>query len=105
MTPEQIKEAIAAMFENYRLGKDGNTSTEAAAAVMALVGPKPLHWLRSGNHWADDHGYLVRKMGSRYTLTIRNQFNQYFNTLEAAQAAAQSHADAAHWANTKIGGE
>ena len=27
------------------------------------------------------------------------------DTLEAAQAAAQAHADAAHWANTKIGGE
>lgn len=35
-------EALAIKFENYRLGKDGFTSSEAAAAVLELVGPKSI---------------------------------------------------------------
>ena len=76
-----------------------------AAAVLELVGPKPLKWMNNGNHWAGGLGWVVRKMGGQYVLTKASRFDQNFPTLEAAQAAAQAHADAAHWANTKIGGE
>ena len=76
-----------------------------AAAVLELVGPRPLKWMNNGNHWAGGLGWVVRKMGGQYVLTKASRFDQYFPTLESAQAAAQAHADAAHWKNTKIGGE
>ena len=74
-----------------------------AAAVLELVGPKPLHWMNNGNHWAGGLGWVVRKMGSQYVLTKASRFDQNFDTLEAAQSAAQAHADAAHWANCPLG--
>jgi len=98
-----ILEALASILEDYRCGRDGKTAKEAAAAVLELVGPKPLHWMNNGNHWAGGLGWVVRKMGSRYVLTKASCFDQYFDTLEAAQAAAQKHADAAHWANCPLG--
>ena len=51
---------------------------------------KPLVWQRNGNHWAGGHGYVVRKFGSEHTLTVRNQFDRNFPTVEAAKAAAQA---------------
>lgn len=36
---------------------------------------------------------------------IKTMYSAFSGSLEAAQAAAQDHATAAHWANTKIGGE
>ena len=74
-----------------------------AAAVLEMVGPKPLHWMNNGNHWAGGLGWVVRKMGGQYVLTKASRFDQYFPTLESAQSAAQAHADAAHWGNTPIG--
>lgn len=74
-----------------------------AAAVLELVGPRPLKWMNNGNHWAGGLGWVVRKMGGQYVLTKASRFDQYFPTLEAAQAAAQAHADAAHWANCPLG--
>ena len=88
------------------IGKGGRQNfLNQAAAVVEMVGPKPLHWMNNGNHWAGGLGWVVRKMGGQYVLTKASRFDQYFDTLEAAQSAAQAHADAAHWANTKIGGE
>lgn len=79
----------------------------ATEAAMKACGPRELVWMWNGNHWAGGHGYVIRKkpMAGGYTLTIRNQFDRNFDTIEAAKAAAQAHADAAHWANTVIGGE
>jgi len=51
---------------------------------------KPLVWQNNGNHWAGGHGYVVRKFGGEYTLTMRNQFDQQFFDLESAQSAAQA---------------
>ena len=51
---------------------------------------KPLVWQRNGNHWAGGHGYVVRKFGSEHTLTVRNQFDRNFPTVEAAKEAAQA---------------
>lgn len=80
----------------------------ATEAAMKACGPRELVWMRNGNHWAGGRGYVIRKMtpnGDYNTLSIRNHFDRNFDTLEAAKAAAQSHADAAHWANTVIGSE
>ena len=97
------KDAVEFWLHTGEMGK--SMWLKAAAAVMELVGPKPLVWMRNGTHWACGRGYVVRQQYSRYVLTIRNQFDQTFDTLEAAQAAAQAHADAAHWANTQLGVE
>ena len=75
-----------------------------AAAVLDLCGPKPLIWQRNGDHWAcGREGLVIRKIASRFTLTRRNAFDQTFDTIKAAQAAAQAHYAAAHWANTPMG--
>jgi len=90
-----------------------------AAAVLELVGPKPLVWdvfecgrgakataWRKANYlitrWSDGRFELVESYPGYQGDNIAGAF---MPTLEAAQAAAQAHADAAHWANTKIGGE
>ena len=76
-----------------------------AAAVLELVGPKSLQF-------ADEMGDGV--LTSREKRTLYRCFPQedgrffvshcgFFPTLEAAQAAAQAHADAAHWANCPLG--
>lgn len=98
---EALVKAISAAYDDALM----HGEREAAAAVLELVGPRPLHWMNNGNHWAGGLGWVVRKVGSQYVLTKASRFDQRFDTLTSAQAAAQSHADAAHWANTKIGGE
>ena len=76
-----------------------------AAAVLELVGPKPLQF-------ADETGDGV--LTSLKARTFYRCFPQengsffvshcgFYPTIKAAQAAAQAHADAAHWANTKLG--
>ena len=85
-----------------------------AAAVLELVGPKPLVWVKS--HWEmyTAGAYTINLMHWPDTPTDHKLYIEQENgvefignypTIEAAQAAAQAHADAAHWANTKIGGE
>jgi len=95
---EKLAKHIAPMLDIW------DDEKEIAAAVLDLCGPKPLIWQRNGDHWACGRdGLVIRKIASRFTLTRRNAFGQDFETLEAAQAAAQAHADAAHWANTRMG--
>ena len=101
MTNPAILEALTAKMEE--IWNDDLSFADQAAAVLELVGPRPLKWMNNGNHWAGGLGWVVRKMGGQYVLTKASRFDQYFPTLEAAQSAAQAHADAAHWANTKIG--
>ena len=96
---EAMVKVIAKAYDNALM----HGERDAAAAVLELVGPKPLHWMNNGNHWAGGLGWVVRKMGGQYVLTKASRFDQYFPTLEAAQAAAQAHADAAHWANCPLG--
>ena len=89
-----------------------------AAAVLELVGPRELVWEmldEDGNWWrspAPLFGSIrVENYGSGFT--VNWSAPGITDTLvcgnwpdaKAAQAAAQSHADAAHWANTKIGGK
>ncbi len=100
-------------------GTHRDMADEIAAAVLELVGPKPLVWdvfecgrgakataWRKANYlitrWSDGRFELVESYPGYQGDNIAGAF---MPTLEAAQAAAQAHADAAHWANTKIGGK
>ena len=93
-----------------------------AAAVLELVGPKPLLWASipiTKEHeglaglwlcsWGPLGQYQVHMFDTDPSHVMLNGPDivptGIHGTLEAAQAAAQAHADAAHWANTNIGGE
>jgi hypothetical protein len=102
MTRDEIKAKLAAVICKHHY--HGLSASDAAAAILDLCGPKTLKWQRNGSHWACGRdGIVIRGIASRFHLTRRNFFDQTFDTLEAAQAAAQAHADAAHWANTPMG--
>lgn len=91
-----------------------------AAAVLDLCGPEKLVWTTLGDgkgryrldssisvaKHKDGHYFisLPCNSGSDYYWTgPANSGCKYYLTIEAAQAAAQSHATAAHWANTPLG--
>ena len=64
----------------------------ADAIITTLPDMVPgLLWLQNGHHHAGGYGYVIRKQGKRFALTMRNQFDQTFDTLEAAKAAAEAH--------------
>ena len=92
--------------------------TEAiAAAVLELCGPRPLVWLRQSHdcyvaHTVfgdtavqnESHALALDRWG--WWIAGSGEDDDpagYAVTLEAAQSAAQAHADAAHWANTALG--
>ena len=112
MTRDKMIEAIAKRLEDYRVGRDGCTSTEAAAAVLDLCGPEKLVWHKiGGSHVMDREthsiptGYIVVHTGKnrwKWTALGRGAYGCEPSP-EAAQAVAQSHATAAHWANTPLG--
>jgi hypothetical protein len=72
-------------------------NNKAADAILAALPDMiaPLVWMRNGSHWAGGYGYVVRKFGGVYMLTVRNAHDQEFDTLEQAQAAANTHHRAA----------
>ena len=92
MTETTMQHKIANIVdENFLHGPDA-TARAIIAALPDLLPDlvSPLVWQRNGNHWAGGHGYVVRKFGSEHTLTVRNQFDRNFPTVEAAKAAAQA---------------
>jgi len=104
MNREKMIEAITTAI----LGK---TAPKAAAAVLDLCGPEPLVWLR-GSAMGAIARYTVAQSdfddgcGEIWYILIDGKTAGKlgpFSTEEAAQAAAQSHAYAAHWANTPLG--
>lgn len=105
MTPttDQIKEAIAKAISDALHASPKHS--DAASAVMALVGPKPLVWVPDGNFhcvWdcvnTDDNQYrLMHDDISNEHAALIDGVWAWRNTQSLAQAAAQSHADAAHW--------
>mgnify|MGYP006394719301 CR=1 FL=1 len=110
MTEDQIKTALYGVIAKHR--NAGRPSEEIATAVMALVGPKPLEFNRKGaarvgrsiyvvleSEFDDGAGEIWYVMLDGKTLSSLGQFNDE----ESAQAAAQAHADAAHWGNTALG--
>lgn len=75
---------------------DANTCTACeecasniAKAVRDMV--PPLVWQRNGNHYAGGYGYVIRKQGHRFALSRRNLHYRYFDTLDEAQSAAETH--------------
>lgn len=62
-----ILEALTAKMEE--IWNDDLSFEDQAAAVLELVGPKPLHWMNNGNLSLGKFGWVVRKMGGQYVLT------------------------------------
>lgn len=115
MTSPAILEALTAKMEE--IWNDDLSFEDQAAAVLELVGPRPLVWdvfecgrgakataWRKANYlitrWSDGRFELVESYPGYQGDNIAGAF---MPTLEAAQAAAQAHADAAHWANCPLG--
>jgi hypothetical protein len=96
-----------------------HATAAAAAAVMALVGPKKLVWVADPRQdykrlIASAHGFTYHVdtsySGPEAWLWIYENGNSVTKRTEkpqpneaAAQAAAQAHADAAHWSGTGLG--
>ena len=112
-----ILEALTEVIGNGRISD--YPSTLIAAAVLELVGPRELVWVwdvnmcaysvvHSGKYyvqWDDEAGawYASLELGDDENPIIIDPGD--LPDISSAQSAAQAHADAAHWANTKIGGE
>ena len=104
MNREKMIEAITTAI----LGK---TAPKAAAAVLDLCGPEKLVWHKSDmSGWNGDYHTLPTAYTVRYADENGWRWSRWGYgahgwepSPEAAQAAAQSNADAAHWANTVIG--
>ena len=130
MTPEQIKDAMTDALSNkiedaiwdsapegtFSYGSNAGAivsdmAKASATAVMALVGPKPLVWVPDGTY--DCVWDCVNTDNNQYRLMHDEPSNEYAalidgvwhwcDTQALAQAAAQAHADAAHWGNTGLG--
>ena len=98
----------------------GKTAPQAAAAVLALLGPRELVWASipiTKEHeglaglwlcsWGPLGQYQVHMFDTDPSHVMLNGPDivptGIHGTIEAAQAAAQAHAYAAHWANTPMG--
>ena len=115
MTNPAILEALADAIRGACNGTpDAATEAEVtdaiAAAVLDLVGPKPLVW--QSNIYGDATAYVAHHNGKKYVYGVDFEGEFYAQTpdgetdhptIEAAQSAAQAYADAAHWANTALG--
>ena len=83
----------------------------ATEAAMKACGPRELVWVHPSNATMHDENclYEIERAGRLWRLikgvTGGGSYIGHFSATEAAKAAAQSHADAAHWANTVIGAE
>ena len=109
MTNPAILEALAAKMEE--IWNDDLSFADQAAAVLELVGPRKLEWKPSTfSHMAwicqgtttNQYRIALDDIANEYSALIDGCLN-WHPTLEAAQAAAQAHADAAHWANCPLG--
>lgn len=102
MNRDAMIEALADLMAQTLI--DGGTLTTGAAAVLDLCGPEPLvfreeprNGWKIGVSYAGPDAHIMRNdHGWQYKSVC-------FHNLEAAQAAAQDHATATHWANTPLG--
>jgi hypothetical protein len=93
-----INDKIADIIAEHWCSLTGNIDQHDMADAILEALPDmiaPLVWMRNGSHWVGGHGYVVRKLGSQYTLTIRNQFEREFNELDEALTHAATHHRAA----------
>ena len=108
MNREKMIEALASVIRECRYVN--RSSEDIATAVLDLCGPKKLVWrhpssanFRKGECFharCATHHHAVHKKQDAWWYNVDGKT---YPTLEAAQAAAQAHADAAHWANTPMG--
>ena len=125
MTNPAILEALANVIMNtpgdpHSYGPTVHDARAIAAAVLELVGPRPLVWGMVHHRGTDfiearssitgtyslrctERGYTIIWLNERPLHPVVHGAHFSYGTLEAAQAAAQAHADAAHWANTALG--
>ena len=81
----------------------------SAAAVLELVKPKRLVWVAEDDDYVraespfGSYGINVWKSAEKGFVSRIEMDGENYLSIFAAQAVAQSHADAAHWANTKLG--
>ena len=118
MTNPAILEAMTAKMEE--IWNDDLSFADQAAAVLELVGPKPLVWASipiTKEHeglaglwlcsWGPLGQYQVHMFDTDPSHVMLNGPDivptGIHGTIESAQAAAQAHADAAHWANCPLG--
>ena len=118
MSNPAILEALTAKMEE--IWNDDLSFADQAAAVLELVGPRPLVWGMVHHRGTDfiearssitgtyslrctERGYTIIWLNERPLHPVVHGAHFSYGTLEAAQAAAQAHADAAHWANTALG--
>jgi len=108
---DALVEAIeAAMGSVHDMDVTHADYAKASAAVLDLCVPKKLVWVypSDGSAHDEDCRYEVTMWGNmswwRLTrgVTGGGSYSGDFKDLEAAQAAAQAHADAAHWGNTNL---
>jgi len=99
---EKLAKHIAPMLDIW------DSEKEIAAAVLDLCGPKPLVWflnpdIGEGGYLSQErNGVVYHVMDDGWSIHRRGGW-QDASSIQAAQAAAQAHADAAHWANTRMG--
>ena len=106
MSRDAMIEALARVINDKMPPTSGMDETPAdiAAAVLDLCGPEPLvfreeprNGWKIGVSYAGPDAHIMRNdHGWQYKSVC-------FHNLEAAQAAAQDHATAAHWAKTPLG--
>ena len=118
MTNPAILEALTEVIGNGRISD--YPSTLIAAAVLELVGPRKLEWASipiTKEHeglaglwlcsWGPLGQYQVHMFDTDPSHVMLNGPDivptGIHGTIESAQAAAQAHADAAHWANCPLG--
>ena len=116
MASPAILEALTAKMEE--IWNDDLSFEDQAAAVLELVGPEKLVWespceannqchiarTARGDYYVDVDGGRHQAWMESLTKPYEVQIGEPVGDMFTAQAAAQAHADAAHWANTKIGG-
>jgi hypothetical protein len=123
MTRDEMKAKLKTVIEDtidrlhHRDVLPSVIANAAAAAVLDLCGPKPLEWeepcrqnnyctiarTKCGDYYVDVCGGRHQAWMESLTKPYEVQIGEPLGCMYAAQAAAQAHADAAHWANTKVG--
>ena len=112
MTRDEMKAKLAAVIRACR--DTCLTPDEIAAEVLDLCWPRPLVWgdftphSRQGRYFMHSpSGYDITHAGELFFVEFKGEYlgkdRGQRPTLEAAQAAAKDHYEAAHWANTKMG--
>jgi hypothetical protein len=85
--------AIIGEHTDYPASHDDLIAAQILAAMPDILHGMiaPLIWSRNGSHWAGGHGYVIRKFGGVFMMTVRNAHDREFDTLEDAQAFANTH--------------